>query len=120
LPVQPLAAESRDSIYELGIQDALINKLSLVKNLKVRPLSATRQYADIEQDAIAAGKEQKVDYVLALNYQIADGKIRITSQLINVANGAVEEVFTVEENNSSAFACRTRRRQTSVNQFRHG
>jgi DNA-binding winged helix-turn-helix (wHTH) protein/tetratricopeptide (TPR) repeat protein len=103
LPLKPLAAENRDAVYELGIQDSLINKLSLVKGLKVRPLSATRQYADIEQDA-AAGREQRVDYVLASNYQIADGKIRITSQLINVANGAVEEVFTVEENNSSGFA----------------
>ena len=104
LPVKPLTAENRDSIYENGIQDALINKLSLVKGLKVRSLSATRQYADIAQDAIAAGREQKVEYVLASNYQIADGKIRVTSQLINVQNGQVEEVFTVEENASNRFA----------------
>ena len=68
------------------------------------PLSATRQYADIEQDAIAAGREQKVDFVLASNYQIADGKIRITSQLINVQSGLVEEVFKDERENSSGFA----------------
>ena len=104
LPVRPLTAENRDSIYENGIQDALINKLILVKGLKVRSLSATRQYADIAQDALAAGREQKVEYVLASNYQIADGKIRVTSQLINVQNGAVEEVFTVEENAANRFA----------------
>jgi DNA-binding winged helix-turn-helix (wHTH) protein/TolB-like protein/Tfp pilus assembly protein PilF len=104
LPVRPLTAENRDSIYENGIQDALINKLSLVKGLKVRSLSATRQYADIAQDALAAGREQKVEYVLASNYQIADGKIRVTSQLINVQSGAVEEVFTVEENAANRFA----------------
>jgi len=104
LPVRPLTAENGDSIYENGIQDALINKLILVKGLKVRSLSATRQYADIAQDALAAGREQKVEYVLASNYQIADGKIRVTSQLINVQNGAVEEVFTVEENAANRFA----------------
>ncbi|MDQ3711178.1 MAG: tetratricopeptide repeat protein, partial [Acidobacteriota bacterium] len=104
LPLKPLAAENRDALYELGIQDSLINKLSLVKGLKVRPLSATRQYAAIEQDAIAAGREQRVDYVLASNYQIADGKIRITSQLINVRSGLVEEVFKDEQNDSSIFA----------------
>lgn len=99
-----MTAENRDSIYENGIQDALINKLILVKGLKVRSLSATRQYADIAQDALAAGREQKVEYVLASNYQIADGNIRVTSQLINVQNGAVEEVFTVEENAANRFA----------------
>ena len=104
LPVQPLTAENRDSLYEFGIADSLINKLSSAKGLVVRPLSATRQYADIEQDAVAAGREQKVEYVLASNYQIADGKIRVTSQLINVQNGAVEEVFTVEENVANRFA----------------
>ena len=104
LPVKPLTEENRDSIYELGIQDSLINKLSSTKGLIVRPLSATRQYADIEQDAIAAGREQKVDYVLASNYQILGGKIRINSQLINVQSGLVEEIFKVEENNSSGFA----------------
>ena len=104
LPLKPLTAENRDSIYELGIADSLILKLSSAKGLIVRPLSATRQYSDVGQDAIAAGKEQKVDYVLASNYQIDNGKIRITSQLINVANGAVEEVFKDEQNISSKFA----------------
>ena len=104
LPLKSLTAENRNSIYEFGLADSLINQLSSVKGLIVRPLSATRQYADVSQDAIAAGREQKVDYVLASNYQIADGKIRITSQLINVQSGAVEEVFTDEQNISSKFA----------------
>ncbi|MGI8786672.1 MAG: winged helix-turn-helix domain-containing tetratricopeptide repeat protein [Pyrinomonadaceae bacterium] len=104
LPVKPLTTENFDSIYEFGIMDSLINKLSPVKGLIVRPLSATRRYADVEQDAIAAGREQQVDYVLASNYQIADGKIRFTSQLINVANCAVEEVFRDEQDNSNKFA----------------
>jgi DNA-binding winged helix-turn-helix (wHTH) protein/tetratricopeptide (TPR) repeat protein len=104
LPLKPLTADNREPIYELGIADSLILKLSSVKNLIVRPLSATRQYADIEQDAIAAGREQKVDYVLASNYQIADGKIRITSQLINVQSGLVEEVFKTEQEKLGVFS----------------
>jgi DNA-binding winged helix-turn-helix (wHTH) protein/tetratricopeptide (TPR) repeat protein len=104
LPVKPLTMENREARYELGIQDSLINKLSMVKGLKVRSLSATRQYTNVDQDAIAAGREQQVDYVLASNYQIADDKIRITAQLINVRSGSVEEVFNFEEKNSSGFA----------------
>ncbi|MBA3786630.1 MAG: winged helix-turn-helix domain-containing protein, partial [Acidobacteria bacterium] len=104
LPLKPLTAENRDSIYELGIADSLILKLSLAKGIIVRPLSATRQYTDVGQDPIAAGREQNVDYVLASNYQIAEGRIRITSQLINVRSGLVEEVFKDEQNDSSIFA----------------
>jgi serine/threonine-protein kinase len=103
LPAKPINRATRDEIYEIGIAESLINELSSA-NLIVRPLSSTRRYADIEQDAIAAGREQKVDYVLASNYQIADGKIRITSQLINVQSGLVEEVFKYEQDNSSIFA----------------
>lgn len=104
LPLKPINSATRDEIYEIGIAESLINKLSSAKTLVVRPLSATRKYADIEQDAIAAGREQQVDFVLASNYQIADGKIRITSQLINVQSGLVEEVFKYEQDNSSIFA----------------
>jgi adenylate cyclase len=102
--LKSLAAENRDAIYELGIADSLILNLSRAKNLTVRPLSATQGYADGKKDAAAIGREQKVDYVFASNYQIADGKIRITSQLINVPTGAVEEIFKDEQTISNAFA----------------
>ena len=104
LPVQPLTAENRDVIYEFGIADSLTLKLGAAKNLIVRPLSATRQYADITQDALAAGRELQVDYVLASNYQIADGKIRVTSQLFNIATGQIEETYKSEKETGNIFA----------------
>jgi len=104
LPVQPLTTENRDVIYEFGIADALNLKLGAAKNLVVRPLSATRQYTDLSQDAIAAGKQLQVDYVLASNYQILGGKIRVTAQLFNVATGQVEETYKSEKETSNIFA----------------
>jgi adenylate cyclase len=70
----------------------------------VRPLSATRKYADVEQDPLAAGREQQADYVLASNYQLAGGKIRITAQLLEVASGQVEESYKSEKDASDVFA----------------
>lgn len=104
LPLKPLTAEDSDSNYELGIADSLIFRLSSAKGIVVRSLSATRKYADNDEDPIAAGREQKVDYVLASNYQIADGKIRVTSQLVNVQSGVVEDTFKVEQINSTIFS----------------
>lgn len=104
LPLKPITAENRDAICEIGIADTLINQLGRSKELTVRPLSATRGYVDIDQDAVAAGREQMAAYVLASNYQIANGRIRVTSQLINVKSGSVEETLTFEEGNENIFA----------------
>ena len=104
LPLKPINAANRDEIYEIGIADSLIHRLSSMKGFVVRPLSATRRYADIEQDALLAGREQQVDYVLASNYQIADGKIRVTAQLFNVKTGQIEETYKSEKVVSDVFA----------------
>ncbi len=103
LPLKPLTTENREPIYELGIADSLIHRLGSTKGFFVRPLSATRKYADIEQDPLVAGREQKVDYVLASNYQLANGKIRVTAQLYNVANGQIEESYKSEKEAGDVF-----------------
>jgi DNA-binding winged helix-turn-helix (wHTH) protein/TolB-like protein/Tfp pilus assembly protein PilF len=104
LPVKPINSATRDELYEIGTTDSLINRLSLMKGLLVRPLSAVRKYTDIGQDPLAAGREQKVDYVLDSNYQLADGKFRITSRLINVTTGEIEETYKDEVDASKVFA----------------
>jgi len=105
LPLKPINTDKRDPLYEIGIADSLILKLGSMKGFIVRPLSATRKYAGIDQDPIAAGQEQKVNYVLASNYQLAGGKIRITAQLFNVANGQIEETYkSAEKDAANVFA----------------
>ena len=104
LPLKPINSANRDEVYEIGIADSLIYRLGTMKGIIVRPLGATRKYADVDQDPLAAGKEQQADYVLAANYQIADGKIRITAQLFNVANGKIEETYKTEKDAGNIFA----------------
>ncbi|HEY8562122.1 MAG TPA: winged helix-turn-helix domain-containing protein [Pyrinomonadaceae bacterium] len=104
LPVKPLQNQNGDSLYELGIAESLILKLSAGKHLTVRPLSATRKYLELEQNPTDAGREQQVDYVLSSNYQIANGVIRVTAQLINTENGTVEEIFKSEEDSANVFS----------------
>ena len=104
LPLKPINTANRDEIYEIGIADSLILRLSSMKGFIVRPLSATRKYTDIEQDPIAAGRQQQVYYVLASNYQLAGGKIKITAQLFNVVSGQIEETYKSEKNAGDVFA----------------
>ena len=104
LPLKPINAANRDEMYEIGVADSLILKLSAMKGFIVRPLSATRKYADLDQDPIVAGQEQKVDYVLASNYQLVGGKIRVTAQLFNVSSGQIEETYKSEKDAADVFA----------------
>jgi DNA-binding winged helix-turn-helix (wHTH) protein/tetratricopeptide (TPR) repeat protein len=104
LPLKPINTAIRDEVYEVGIADSLIHRLGSMKGFVVRPLGATRKYTDIGEDPLAAGREQQVDYVLSSSYQLADGKIRITSQLFNVTTGQIEETYKSEKDAANVFA----------------
>jgi len=105
LPLQPIDAANRsDALVEIGVADALINRLTLINGFVVRPLTAIRSYTSIDQDPVAAGREQNVDHVIASNYQLADGKFRITAQLINVGSGRIEDSYKFETTAGDVFA----------------
>jgi DNA-binding winged helix-turn-helix (wHTH) protein/tetratricopeptide (TPR) repeat protein len=103
LPLKPIDAANRSDLYEIGVADALIYRINSIKGFVARPLSATRKYDALDQDPLAAGREQKVDYVLSSNYQIADGKIRVTSQLYDVATGKVLDTYRSEQDSTNIF-----------------
>jgi serine/threonine protein kinase len=72
LPARP-ESPIRDEIYEIGIADSLIRRLSSIDGLVVRPLSATRQYSGATRNLNLALTEH-VDYLLISYYQLRDGK----------------------------------------------
>ena len=88
LPLRPLNAESSDEYLELGMADALITKLSGLKEMIVRPTSSIRKYSAEEQDAVAIGRQLKVESVLEGNVQKSGNRLRITVQLVNVTDGS--------------------------------
>jgi TolB-like protein/Flp pilus assembly protein TadD len=88
LPFSPLAAENRDEALELGMADALITKLSNIKQIVVRPTSSILKYQDNAQDPLAIGREQKVDLLLEGKVQRSGDNVRVTVQLVRVADGS--------------------------------
>jgi DNA-binding winged helix-turn-helix (wHTH) protein len=88
LPFQPLARNNRDESLEMGMADTLITRLSGIRDLVVRPMSAVRKYADLNLDALAAGRELGVQSVLEGSLQRQADRVRVTVRLLNVSNGA--------------------------------
>jgi serine/threonine protein kinase/tetratricopeptide (TPR) repeat protein len=88
LPFKPLGTEGRDEALELGMADTLIARLSNIREIDVRPISAVHKYTGLDQDAVAAGREQQVHAVLDGHIQKAGETIRVTVRFIRVADGA--------------------------------
>ena len=104
LPFTPVDGGHRDEIFETGMADVLIQRLSSMQGFTVRALNATREYRDVVQDPITAGKEQQVDYVIATSYHLQDGKIRIAAKVVNVANGNIEQTYNFEKQSADVLA----------------
>jgi DNA-binding winged helix-turn-helix (wHTH) protein/TolB-like protein/Tfp pilus assembly protein PilF len=88
LPFKPLVASQSDAALEMGMASALIAKLSNLEQLTLRPTSAVSKYANAETDPIAAGRELQTEAVLDGKIQRADGRIRVTVELLRVSDGA--------------------------------
>lgn len=104
LPFKPLVANSRNESLELGMADTLIARLSSIREINVRPISSVRKYTALEQDPIAAGREQRVDAVLEGQIQQAGDKIRITVRLLRIADGAQIWASQFDEKMTDIFA----------------
>ena len=104
LPFKPLTADARDEALEVGLADTLITRLSGLKNVTVRPLSAVRRYAALDQDPVAAGRELQVDAVLEGSIQKVGEKVRVTARLISVADGRLIWTRQFDERLTDIFA----------------
>ena len=87
LPFKPLAADGRDESLGLGMAETLIMRLSKLRQITVRPLSAVSRYASLQQDAVAAGRELKSQAVLDGTIQILGDRIRVTVRLLDTKDG---------------------------------
>jgi DNA-binding winged helix-turn-helix (wHTH) protein/TolB-like protein/Flp pilus assembly protein TadD len=87
LPFKPLNTDSRDESLEMGMAETLIARLSNLKQIVVRPMSAVRKYTDLEQDPVKAGQEIQAQAVLDGSIQKAGDRIRVTVRLIDVRDG---------------------------------
>jgi DNA-binding winged helix-turn-helix (wHTH) protein/TolB-like protein/Flp pilus assembly protein TadD len=84
LPFKPLVSSGRDEVLEMAMADTLITKLNRIHQLIVRQLAAVRTYTNLQQDAVAAGRELGVDAVLDSSIQRSGDRIQVTVRLFRV------------------------------------
>jgi DNA-binding winged helix-turn-helix (wHTH) protein/TolB-like protein/Tfp pilus assembly protein PilF len=88
LPLKPLVATASDEALEVGVTDTLIQQLSQLPGINVRPLSAVRRYGGPTQDPLAAGRALGVDAVLEGYFQESGNITRFSLRLLDVRDGS--------------------------------
>ena len=99
--------DTGDKFLGVGLADALITRLSKVRSFVVRPTSSILPFKEDLSDPIQSGKELGVDFILDGNIKKANDRLRVTIQLLNVAENStiwatsidevLADVFTLED-----------------------
>jgi TolB-like protein/DNA-binding winged helix-turn-helix (wHTH) protein/Tfp pilus assembly protein PilF len=108
LPFKPIGAGEEDEYLGLGMADALITKLSNIREINVRPTSAVRKYDSPDQDPVAAGRELRVEAVIEGSVQRVGDRIRVTVQLVSARDGAPLWAEKFNEQFTNIFAVQDR------------
>jgi TolB-like protein/Flp pilus assembly protein TadD len=88
LPFKVLNADadsSETAFLGIGLADALITRLSSMRRFVVRPTSSILRYGENGADAVQAGAELNVGYILDGTVIKAGNQYRVSIQLIDVA-----------------------------------
>jgi TolB-like protein/DNA-binding winged helix-turn-helix (wHTH) protein/Flp pilus assembly protein TadD len=87
LPFEPLGQDMNNELLGLGMADAVIGRMSNLKQLVVLPTSAVSKYKGPANDPLAAGRALGVDAILSGTVQRSSNRVRATVQLVHVASG---------------------------------
>ncbi len=87
LPFRNLNKDAEASFYEFSLADAVITELARLKSLVVRPSSQVAKFQGKSIDPLEAGKQLRVSTVLDSSFLRAGEKLRVNTQLLDVASG---------------------------------
>ena len=97
-----------------GMTEAIIYKLSQLKELKVISMNSVRRYKDTEKDIKEISKDLGVETILAGTIQKNDQTVRVSVHLINAKDNTniwsntygqkLENVFTIQDKTAESIA----------------
>lgn len=88
LPLKSVTKDPNDDYLGLPLADTIITRVSQISELTVRPTSAVRKYANQETNSLEAGQQLNVDSVLDGTVQRSGDRLRVTLNLLRIADGA--------------------------------
>lgn len=88
LPFVNMSDDSQQEYFSDGISEEIINMLAQVPDLKVMGRTSSFAFKNKNMDLKIIGEQLKVNYLLEGSVRRSGNTLRITAQLINVADGA--------------------------------
>ena len=114
LPFQDLAHGEPDPDLGLGLADATITELALLRSLLVRPTAAILSYRTRTVAPEEAGRALGVDAVVVGSFQRAGARLRVTVQLVRSEDGeplwaskidtSLDDIFAMQDQVSRRIA----------------
>ena len=114
LPFADMSADSDQAYFTDGMAEEIINALSKIQALRVASRTSSFAFKGRNEDIGEIGKKLKVSTVLEGSVRKMGNKLRITAQLVNVADGyhlwserydrEMEDVFAIQDDISQAIA----------------
>jgi len=116
LPFANLSAEEEQEYFCDGMAEEIINALTRIEDLRVVARTSSFAFKNTNEDIREIGTRLGVDKVLEGSVRKAGDRLRITAQLINVADGyhlwserfdrRLEDVFAIQDEIASAIVDR--------------
>ena len=112
MPLKNLSGDLSQEHFSDGITEELIHSLSRIKGLRVASQTSSFYYKGKNVALSTIGEELSVDYVLEGSVRKSENKLRITAQLIDVADDThlwsetydreMKEIFNIQDEISEA------------------
>ena len=103
LPLKNLSKDAADESLSVGLTDALISKLSNVKNLAVRPTRAVLPFASNQETLQTIGEKLQVETVLEGTIQREGERLRVSVQLIRASDNQILWAGNFDEATDNLF-----------------
>jgi TolB-like protein len=87
MPFQPLSPDPDTSYLGIGLADSIINNLSGVPGLTVRPMSAALSVAKEDAEPLEAARRLQATEVLTGTYQQVGSRFQVSVQLVDADTG---------------------------------
>jgi serine/threonine protein kinase/tetratricopeptide (TPR) repeat protein len=113
LPFANMSADPENEYFTDGMAEEIINALTKIQSLRVASRTSSFAFKGKNEDIGEIGKKLKVSTVLEGSVRKMGNKLRITAQLVNVADGyhlwserydrEMEDVFAIQDDISQSI-----------------